>query len=138
MEIYSSKEVKKKRPPGRQPKHTLEFMMMVARKVAEEGMTYREAGKVFGVSHGSIYAWLKCYRKKNWGNASKNKVVSQEIHHYRLEAQMKELKHEIAELYLENLMLKKMVRSVQSQTDKKQNSSIITSENLDQFRGGVK
>ena len=53
-----------------------------------------------------------------------------------MESQMRDLKHEIAELYLENLMLKKMVQH--SQRIKKENSSVITSENLDQHRKGAK
>lgn len=136
MEVFRPKPIKIKRPPGRQPKHTLEFMVMVARKVVDEKMTYSEASKVFGVSEGSIGTWVKRYKKKHWGPAAKSKEVSDEGHRYQVETQIKELKHEIAELYLENLMLKKTLRySVDS---KKETSSVITSENLAQFQKGAK
>lgn len=48
----------------------------------------------------------------------------------RYEFQLRELKHEIAELYLENLMLKKALQF--SQQVKRENSSVITSENSGQ------
>jgi transposase len=139
MEIYNKRPVKPpKNPPGRQPIHTLEYMMMVAEKVVKKELTYREAGKMFGISHGTIGTWVKQYRSKNWGknNRAANRAVSEEVHKYRHESQVKELKHEIAELYLENLMLKKMVQY--SQSIKKENSSVITSENLDQFKKAAK
>jgi transposase len=132
MEVFEQKKVKEKLPPGRQPKHTLEFMMMVAKQVVEKELSYREASKLYGVSHGTIGSWIKKLKKKNWGNASKNKQVSEEIHRYRIDTQVKELKHEIAELYLENLMLKKILQH--SQQIKKESSSVITSETLDQLR----
>jgi len=48
---------------------------------------------------------------------------------------MKDLKREIGELYLENLMLKKAL--YHSRQIKKENSSIITEENLAQFQQAV-
>jgi transposase-like protein len=136
MEIFAPKRVKEKAPQGRQPQWTQEFMMMVAKKVIDEKMTYREAGKIFGISHGTVYAWKRMYKKGKWGNADKLTQVSDEHKLIRMETQMRDLKHEIAELYLENQMLKKMVQH--SRQIKKENSSVITSENLDQYRKGVK
>ena len=82
---------------------------MIAKKVTEEGMSYREAAKVFNVSHGSIYAYKQKYKdgnlkKKRKQTASKYK---ERVEDYRHKAEVKELKHEIANLYLENLLLKK-------------------------------
>ena len=137
MEIYAPKPIKEKRPSGRQPKFTLEYMMMVAAKVVEEKMSYRAAAKAYGIGNGTVSAWVNKYRKKNWGNAGKLSArQSPEHSRYRFETQLKELKHEIAELYLENLMLKKMLEI--SQKSKRENSSAITSENLAQFRKGAK
>jgi transposase len=136
MEVFGKKKLKEKVPPGRQPKYSQEYMMMVARKVVEKELSYREAAKTFGASHGTIGSWVKKYRKKDWGNAAKSKQSSQEIHNYRHEQQLKELKGEIAELYLENLMLKKILQH--SQQIKKESSSPITPENLDQFRKAAK
>jgi transposase len=133
MEIFTPPQMKEKRPPGRQPKHTAEFMIMVARKVLEEGMSYREAAKTFNISHGSVHAWILKYKNQEH-RLRRNKRISKykkEVDNYRHEAQVKELKHEIAELYLENLMLKKALKH--SLELKKSNSSVITSENLDQL-----
>ena len=136
MEVLRPKPLKVKRPPGRQPKFTLEFMTMVARKVVDEGMSYSQASKTFGVSEGAIGSWIQKYKKKHWGGNAKSKPVSEEIHRYQVESQIKELKHEIAELYLENLMLKKTLRY--SLESKKDSSSVITSESVELLRKGAK
>lgn len=104
MEVFKPQPFKEKRPQGRQPKFTLEYTMMVAKQVVDKELTYREAAKLYGVSHGSIASWVSRYKKKSWKSAGRNQVISEEVHRYRMETQMKELKHEIAELYLENLM----------------------------------
>lgn len=136
MEVFTPKKLKEKVPPGRQPTHSVEFMVMVARRVVEEGISYREASKLYGVSHGCVYDWIKKYKKKNWGRMAKSKEVSEELQRYRTDTRMNELKHEIAELYLENLMLKKTLQHFQQV--KKENSSVITPENLAQLRRGAK
>ena len=135
MEIFNPPPVKEKRPPGRQAKHSVEFMIMVARKVIEGEMSYREAGKTFNISHGTIGSWIQKYKhqgNKQQRNKRKSKY-KQEVEQYRHEGQIKELKHEIAELYLENLMLKKALKYSRSLLTKKSDSSVITSENLDQL-----
>ena len=134
MEIFTSPLVKEKRPPGRQPKHSQEYMMMVARQVVEEGMSYREAAKTFNISRGSVHSWILKYKHQDH-KSKRNKRISkykEEVEIYRHEAQLKELKHEIAELYLENLMLKKALKH--SLELKKLNSSVVTTENLDQLQ----
>lgn len=137
MEIFTPPVVKEKRPPGRQSKHSVEFQMMVARKCVEEGMTYREAATTFNVTHGSIWAWIKKFKGGTINNNRRQRKskYNEEVEKYRHEAQLKELKHEIAELYLENLMLKKALKH--SLRLKKENSSVITSENLEQLQGGA-
>ncbi|MEQ1876233.1 MAG: IS630 transposase-related protein [Bdellovibrionia bacterium] len=138
MEIFSPPVVKEKRPPGRQSKHSVEFQMMVARKCVDEGMTYREASKTFNITHGSVWAWIQKYKSQT--GKIKRKVrkskYDEEVESYRHEAQLKELKHEIAELYLENRMLKKALKH--SLQLKKESSSVITSENLEQLREDAK
>lgn len=137
MDIFTPPLIKEKRPPGRRAKHSVEFQMMVARKCVEEKMTYREAAKTFSVTHGSVWAWIQKYKKQNYKIKSKatRSKYAQEVEKYRHEAQVKELKHQIAELYLENLMLKKALKhSVQL---KKEDSSVITSENLEELQGGA-
>jgi transposase len=106
---------------------------MIGRKVIEGEMTYREAAKTFGVSHGSVSLYVRRFKKnKGWGNAAKIKEANEKHKDQRLEYQVRELKHEIAELYLENLMLKKALQF--SQQVKRESSSVITSENLDLYQ----
>ena len=76
------------------------------------------------------------YKKGKWGNSEKQAQVSEEHKLIRMESQMRDLKHEIAELYLENLMLKKILQH--SRQIKKESSSVITPENLDQYRKAAK
>ncbi len=138
MEIFTPPNVKPKRPPGRQAKHSPEFRAMVARKVVEEGMSYREASNAFGLSHGSIGLLARQYKHDN-GKSKRNERVSkykQEVDAYRQQAQLKDLKLEIADLYLENLMLKKALEH--SLRKKSEDSSVITSENLVRLKEDVK
>lgn len=137
MEIYNKKYAppKEKKPHGREPKFSIEYMMMVVKKVEDEGMTYREASRTFGISHGCLNGWLRKYRKGTLGNR-KMPEPSPGTTVYVLEERLKEMKQQIGELYLENLMLKKAL--FHSRQSKKENSSVITSENLDQFQGGAK
>lgn len=134
MEVFRQKRAsREKLPAGRPPKWTNEFMLMVAKKVVDQGMTYREASKTFEVSSGAVGAWIKNYKKGNLGPIAPAQIrESQELKIYRLEEQLKDLKGEIGELYLENLMLKKAL--IHSRQVKKENSSVITSENLAQFQ----
>ena len=130
MEIFTPPEVREKRPPGRRPKHTEAFQAMVAKKVID-GMSYREAGKNFGLSHGSIANLIK---KFNNGKLNQQRKVAKskyakEADGYRHQKQINDLKIELADLYLENLLLKKMLDY--SRQKGKETSSEITSENLD-------
>lgn len=138
MEIFTPPNVVPKRPPGRTPKHSPEYRMMVAKKVVEEGMSFREAGKTFGLSHGSVSAIKKEYLSQG-SKSKRNERTSKykkEVEAYRSQQQMKDLKLEIADLYLENLMLKKALEH--SLKMKKEDSSVITSENLERLKGDVK
>ena len=138
MEIFTPPEIKEKRPPGRRARHSAEYRAMVAKKCMEEGMTYREAAKTFGLSHGSVWNILKQY-KHSAGKAQRKVTVSKyqkEVEEYRHKTQLKDLKHEIAELYLENLMLKKALEH--SLRTKKEDSSVITSENLERLKEAAK
>jgi transposase-like protein len=130
MEVYATKKPKEKKPQGREPTYTQEFMMMVGKAVTEKGMTLREAARTFGVSHGSVSLWKKLYKRGEKRGHDKKVVQTPAVQVYRLEEHVKELKHEIAELYLENTMLKKALKV--SQTNKKENSSVITPDSLDQ------
>ncbi|MBT4761544.1 MAG: helix-turn-helix domain-containing protein [Bdellovibrionaceae bacterium] len=141
MDIYRKKNPvvqKTKKPPGRAPTWTDEFMYMVASKVTDEGMKYREAVKLFGVSHGAISSWKKKYQKGLIGPSTDHKFKEEntELAMFRMKEQIQELKAEIGDLYIQNQLLKKAI--VTSRQKKKENSSVITPDNLDQFQKDVK
>ncbi|RYZ79958.1 MAG: hypothetical protein EOP06_26215 [Proteobacteria bacterium] len=138
MEIHTPPDVKPKRPPGRQPKFSESYMLMVAEKVCTEGMSYREAAKQFGLSHGSIAYLVKKYNDKKFKTKRKETTskYKAEVEAYRSDQHVRDLKLQIADLYLENLMLKKMLEH--SLRKRKESSSEITSENLDLLPARVK
>lgn len=75
-------------------------------------MTYREAASTFGVSHGSVHQFILKYKKNEFSSKVKTRrsKYAKEVEGYRHQAQVRDLKHEIAELYLENLLLKKVLK----------------------------
>ena len=124
--------MQKKKPTGRPMKKSIEYMMMVSKEV-EGGMTYRQASKTFGISQGCVAQWYRRYRDGKIKENTAHETPSAK--NQRLEENIKELKSEIAELYLQNQVLKKAITYVQKK--KKLDSSVITSENLDQYREDV-
>jgi transposase len=138
MDIFTPPHVKEKLPPGRRAKCSVEYQTMIARKCVEEGMTYREAAKTFNISHGAVHSYILKYKgaKAKTKRTVTSSKYKKEVEDYRHQSQVKDLKHEIAELYLENLMLKKALKhSVQM---KKEDSSVITSENLERLKEVVR
>jgi transposase-like protein len=135
MEILNPKTPKMPKRVGRAPKYNLDWYMTMAKNVVEKGMSYREAAKVYGMSHGSVAHWKKVYLQGKFPKMKAAAAISPETKHLHLESQIRNLKQEIADLYLENLMLKKM--SAYSRQAKKESSSIVTSENLDLYRERV-
>src|ERR1035437_1197186 len=131
MEIFTPPEVRPKRTPGRRSKHSESYQMVVAKKMIDEGISYREAASTYGLSHGSISNIIRKYRdgKLNLKRKETTSKYAKEVESYRVKTVMNDLKLEIANLFLENLMLKKMLEV--SRQMKKENSSVITSENLD-------
>lgn len=134
MEVFTPPPYREQRLPGRTPKLTQETRMMVARKVNSKELTYREASKLFGISTGVVAACVKDLKKVgvNQKQVERRKDQNSKVANYRHDAQLKELKQEIADLYLENQMLKKFLN--QSLHVKKYDGSVITTENLDQFK----
>ena len=111
MEITMPPTAKEKKHIGRAPNYSPEYYMMMAKQIVDDGITYREAARIYGVSHGTVNHWLKLYKSgKLVGHLNRNKREKDsrdENMQFRTERHIKELKHEIAELYLENTMLKK-------------------------------
>lgn len=126
--------MKEKKPVGRQSPHPVEFQMMVAKKVHSGEMTYWGASKAFGVSSGCVGAWIRKYGKGTMP-IPKPRKESEATVIGRMETHVKELKGEIAELYLQNLMLKKAMKYALEK--KSVGSSVITSENLAEYQGGA-
>lgn len=138
MEAYTPPPYKEKRPSGRPHRLTPEMRLMVGRKCAEKEMTMREAAKAFGVSQGAVNLCVKLYRNQgvNARRTERTKERNSEIDNYRHEAQLKDLKHEIANLFLENQMLKKILNT--SQRRIKERGSVITPDNLAEFQKDAK
>jgi len=136
MEILNKYPPKEKKKTGRKPKYKLEFMNMVASKVIEDGLTFREAAKVFNVSQGSISVWVKNCKKGFVPINSRDIDREKDMQVYRLEEKVKDLTTEVGSLYLENQLLKKALSHAASK--RKDNSSVITSRNLAQFQKDAK
>jgi transposase-like protein len=139
MDIKSSPVFKEKKQIGRAPKYTPEYYMMMVKHITEENLTFREAAKIYNVSHGTVCHWLKLYKAGKLPNRikkAKAMVESQDNQIYRMESYIKSLKTEIGELYLENQMLKKA--QMFSQQQKSVSSSAVTSENLAQWKKDAK
>ncbi len=129
-----------KKPTGRPSKHTVEFMMVVAEQVTNGQMTYRDAVKRYGVSHGSVSHWVKKYKGQSLHkmNPPKKSSIAKTTagHEAALETENRLLKHELAELYMQVQILKKA--QIFAERAKKDASSIVTSENFEQYKKGVK
>lgn len=133
MDIINDVLPKEKNPQGRAPKFSVEYYLMMAKQVVDEGMSYREACKVYNCSHGTVSHWVKQFRSgvlTGKVKRAEKQALAKEQNFSRLEKQIRNLKAEIGELYLENTMLKKALEY--SRLIKREDSSVITSESLDQ------
>ncbi len=126
---------KEKSPIGRTPKFSIEYYMMMAKQVVDDGITFRKASEIYNCSHGTVNHWVKLYRSgvlPSKVKKAKRDAATKESDLLRAELHIKNLKTEIGELYLENVMLKKALEY--SRQIKREDSSVITSENLDQLQ----
>ncbi len=138
MEAINVPFIKPKKQPGRASKFTPEYYMMMAKHIVDDGLTFREAAKIYKVSHGTVNHWLKLYKSGKLPQKIKNakrKAETNDALIQRMDRYVKELKNEIAELYLENTMLKKAQQYLEQRQN--ENSSVITSENLAQWQKDV-
>jgi transposase-like protein len=119
-------------PTGRPAKHPVEFMMAVAQRVVTGELTYRQAMKRYGVSHGSIGNWVKKYQAGTLADMKQPKERLPKKPHTReaaLENEIKALKQELANLYMINQMLKKA--QIFADRARKDASSLIISGSSD-------
>jgi transposase-like protein len=119
---------------GRPSKHPEAFKIMVVGKIKSGEMTYQKASKTFGIPEGTVGLWARSYGDDL--TPKKRNIDTDRTLLQRAEVEIKELKSEIADLFLQNQMLKKALGCAIEK--RKRNTSVITSENLDQFRGDVK
>ena len=75
MEVLNKYPPKEKKKIGRKPKYKLECMNMVASKVVDEGMKFREVAKIFNVSQGSVNVWVKTIRLKRSLKTQENQIL---------------------------------------------------------------
>lgn len=128
----------KRKQVGRPSKHPLEFRIAVVEQIAQ-GMSYREAQKRYGVSHGSIGLWMKKYSKQTLHQmkAPSNECqLSAAARDLTFESENRALKQELAELYMQVQMLKKA--QAFAEQAKRDASSIVTSESSAPFKGAAR
>jgi transposase-like protein len=126
-------------PTGRPSKHSVEFMRAVAEQVTNGQLTYREAVKRYGVSHGSVSHWVKKYKTHSLHkmNQPRSKLPKTSAgRESALESENKLLKQELAELYVQLQLLKKA--QVFAERARRDASSIVTSENFERYKGDAK
>lgn len=63
MEVINPMPIKEKKRIGRTPRYTDEHYMVMAKEVADEGLSYRQAGDKYNCSHGTVSHWTKLYRE---------------------------------------------------------------------------
>jgi transposase-like protein len=126
-------------PTGRPAKHPVEFMMAVAEQITNGQLTFREATKRYGVSHGSLSHWKKKYKGQSLQKMKQPKSALAKTTAGRetaLESENKLLKQELAELYMQVQLLKKA--QIFAERAKRDASSIVTSENFERYKGDAK
>lgn len=139
MEVLQPPVIKIKKQIGRTPKYTPEYYMMMAKQIVDEGISFREAAKIYKCSHGTVNHWVKLYKSGQLPKRIKRAKLNPETQTsliQRMDRYIKILQSEIGELYLENRLLKKSQQIFQQ--NKKDSSSVITSENLAQYLEDVK
>lgn len=130
MEVFTTQPYRERKGHGRPSVHTVEARLMIGRTVSNRELTYSKASEVYGVSEGAIGAYVKLFNEHSSGKKRTDLRAKRDetVVEFQHQSQVKELKQEIAELYLENQMLKKMLAHFRQ--PKKEAGSVITSENL--------
>ena len=82
---------------GKQKRYPHDFRLNAARLVVEGGYSYRKASERLGVSVGALRGWVRAF--KSSGDLPREQPLSA--------ARLRELQREIAELRIENEILKK-------------------------------
>ena len=107
-----------------------EFKKQVVESILSGSSSQAELAREHKISPVMINRWKKDYRK---GKFFEN-VTSQDM--AKLELRIRDLERLVGRLTLENEMLKKL-RDLDTK-EKKESSSIVTSKDRDQLKGGAK
>lgn len=126
--------LREKKPPGRPSIHSYETRLMIGRQIVEKEFTYSKAAEAYGLSQGSVAECVRLYKKQgtNQKRTVRQKERNEALVDYNHQTEVKSLKQEIADLYLENQLLKKALKHFRM--PKKDDGSVITSENLAQLQ----
>lgn len=107
-----------------------DFKKQVVESIVSGSATQAELAREYKISPVMINRWKAEYRKgKFFENVSSNDMA-------KLELRIRELERLVGRLTLENEMLKK-IRDLDTK-EKKDNSSIVTSRDWEQLKGGAR
>jgi len=129
-----------KKSQGRPCKLPFEVRRLIAQKVANGELTYRQAAKKYNVSGGAVSSYVKKYKSGQLKSSdTRTSVINlapddrkKTYHEIELEKEVKVLKAELGDLYLQMQMLKKA--EAYKRWLKDEISSVVTVENLDQYK----
>lgn len=121
-----------KKPVGRPSKYPYEFRKMVAEKALTGTKTYRALSREFKVPYPVILKWKQYYEMGTLEemNEPRRSHDTNDLKVMNLEKEIRLLKEQLGDLYMKNELLKKV--QAWSELMKKEDSLIITSENLGQ------
>lgn len=108
MELFETLPLKEKKAIGRTPIHTHETRLMIGRQVVNRELSYSKASLAYGISEGSVGACVNLFKQTERGERKAEKRAERQVERsgalteYHHQTQVKQLKHEIAELYLES------------------------------------
>jgi transposase-like protein len=123
---------KMKKPIGRPSKYPYEFRKMVAEKAVTGTQTYRKLAQEFKIPTAAITRWKHHYKAGTLDEMSepRRSMDSGDIKAMNLEKEIRMLKEQLGDLYMQNHLLKKA--QAWARQMKSEGSLILTSENLDQ------
>ena len=128
-----------KKSIGRPHKLPQEVRKSIAEAVVAKEMTYRQAAAKYQVSPGAVASCVKEFKGSGVKKSNPPKWAEEQTKSDReksLERENLSLKAELGDLYLQVKMLKKAESYIQWL--KSESSSVITSENWEQFKEDVK
>jgi transposase len=127
-----------KKPTGRPHKLPYEVRKAIAESVVAREMTYRQAATKYQISAGAVSTCVKEFKGGGIKKTNPPKWIADQQKTDKekaLEQENLALKAELGDLYLQNKMLKKAESYIQWL--RSESSSVITSENWEQYKEDV-